>query len=622
METDLTSKLPLREHIKNIKKVLRVVGELDQTFFMHLGVKAMLDAACSYLGLLLSVYILDQLTIGVDFRRCFPVAAASCVLLFMIQLGSGMLQNRLNVRWEIVYRKWDCMTEEKILKMDFAKIDSPKTRKMRERIWQDNSWGAGINSIRWQMGGILGSLCRLVGAVIVGAPVFLYIVRAKSPVILLVLLVMAVVLAAGSALFTVYEKRVQQFMMGREETDEERIENATLTWDMAAGYGYSYRDGKDIRLYHGYDLLRYWTLEKMISPQKRRKVLEASLNSGKGNFCGIFSSGIVECGAYLVVALLALTGMLTVGSVVRFAGCLRNIFGEVAGLCGQLPQLALSARRQVSTLEFLEIEDEMYKGKLPLEKRSDNLYRIEFRDVSFKYPNTEQYALRHFSMELKVGEKLAIVGMNGSGKTTMIKLLCRLYDPQEGEILLNGVDIRKFRHDEYSRLFSVVFQDYQLFSFLLGENVAVSDDYDEAKVRKCLEAAGLGERLAELEQGIHTYLYKDYEDGVEFSGGEAQKVAIARAVYKTAPFVLLDEPTAALDPLAEFEIYKRFDEIVEDKTAIYISHRLSSCRFCDKIAVFHQGRLIQQGSHEQLVQDEAGKYYEMWNAQAQYYVET
>jgi ATP-binding cassette subfamily B protein len=409
-------------------------------------------------------------------------------------------------------------------------------------------------------------------------------------------------------------------MMGKEETDEERIENASLAWDLAMNYGHSYREGKDIRLYHGYSLLRYWTLEKML--KRRPRVWEASRNSGKSNFCGSFPSGIVECGAYLIVAMLALAGTLTIGNVVRFAGCLRNIFSDVSELVYQLPQLALGARRQVSTLEFLEIEDEMYKGKLPLEKRSDNLYRIEFRNVSFKYPNAEQYALRHFSMELKVGEKLAIVGMNGSGKTTMIKLLCRLYDPQEGEILLNGVDIRKFKHEEYSRLFSVVFQDYQLFSFLLGENVAVSGSYDETKVLKCLEGAGLGPRLAELEQGIHTYLYKDYEDGVEFSGGEAQKVAIARSIYKKAPFVLLDEPTAALDPLAEFEIYKRFDDIVEDKTAIYISHRLSSCRFCHKIAVFHEGRLIQQGTHEQLLQDREGKYYEMWNAQAQYYVET
>ncbi len=619
METDLTSKLPLREHIKNIRKVLRVIGDLDKSFFLHTGLKFMLDSIGVYAGLLLSAYILDRLAAGEEFWSIFLVAALTCLLLFGIQLGSGMLQNRLAVRWEIVYRRWDCLTEEKILQMDCAKIDDPQTRKMRERIWQDNNWGAGINSIRWYMECVMSSLFRLTGALVVGAPVFLHMIRGRSVTILLALLVMAAAVAAGSALGTLYEKHLQQFMMGKPETDEERIQYAGLTWGVVLGYDYNYRKGKDFRLYHGYSLLRYWTLEKEL--RRRPKVREASFNSGKSNFWGSFPSGIVECGAYLIVALLALGGTLTVGSVIRFAGCLRNIFSELSELAYKLPQLALGARRQASTLEFLNIADEMHKGKLPLEKRNDNLYRIQFRDVSFKYPNAEQYALRHFSMELKVGEKLAIVGMNGSGKTTMIKLLCRLYDPQEGEILLNGVDIRKFRHEEYSRLFSVVFQDYQLFSFPLGENVAVSGAYDEKRVKKCLEGAGMGARLAELKQGIHTYLHKDYEDGVEFSGGETQKVAIARSIYKTAPFVLLDEPTAALDPLAEYEIYKRFDEIVEDKTAIYISHRLSSCRFCDKIAVFHEGRLIQQGTHEELVKDQAGKYYEMWNAQAQYYVE-
>ena len=476
------------------------------------------------------------------------------------------------------------------------------------------------------MQSIMDGVCRMAGAVAVGAPVFVYVLRAKSWIVPAVLFVIVLAIAVGSIIGTRYEKKVQEYLMGnhiidKEETDEERIRNANLVWDLALGYGYSYRDGKDARLYRGYGLLRYWSLERITSPVLKGRVREISLSSGKSNFWGIVPTGIVECGSYLAVGLLALAGAMSIGSVIRFAGCLKNIFNTASNLCYQFPQLALGARRQVSTLEFLEIGDDMYKGKLPLEKRSDNQYRIEFRDVSFKYPNAEQYALRHFSMELKVGEKLAIVGMNGSGKTTMIKLLCRLYDPQEGEILLNGVDIRKFRHEEYSRLFSVVFQDYQLFSFLLGENVAVSADYNEEKVRKCLENAGFGKRLEELPQGLRTYVFKDYEDGVEFSGGEAQKVAIARAIYKEAPFVLLDEPTAALDPLAEFEIYQRFDEIVEDKTAIYISHRLSSCRFCDKIAIFHEGRLIQQGSHEQLVQDKGGKYYEMWNAQAQYYVE-
>ena len=223
-------------------------------------------------------------------------------------------------------------------------------------------------------------------------------------------------------------------------------------------------------------------------------------------------------------------------------------------------------------------------------------------------------------MKFEIGKRLAVVGMNGSGKTTFIKLLCRLYDPTEGEILLNGIDIRKYNYAEYMNIFSVVFQDFKLFSLTLGENVASGSRIDREKVIDCLNKAGFSGRLAEMPNGIDTYLYTDYEkDGVNVSGGEAQKIAIARALYKDSPFIILDEPTAALDPIAEAEIYGKFDEIAGDKTAIYISHRLSSCKFCDEIAVFHEGAVIQQGTHASLVADESGKYYELWHAQAQYY---
>lgn len=264
----------------------------------------------------------------------------------------------------------------------------------------------------------------------------------------------------------------------------------------------------------------------------------------------------------------------------------------------------------------------MYQGSLTTEKRSDRQYEVEFRDVSFKYPNNDKWALRHVNMKFKIGKRLAIVGENGSGKTTFIKLLCRLYDPQEGQILLNGIDIRKYNYRDYMGIFSVVFQDFQLLCQPLGANVAGAVEYDSNRVRKALMDAGFGERLATLEKGIDTILYKDLsEDGVEVSGGEAQKIAIARALYKNAPFNILDEPTAALDPIAEAEIYSKFNEIVGDKTAIYISHRLSSCKFCDEIAVFHGGKIIQQGSHDYLVSDKNGKYYELWQAQAQYYID-
>ena len=245
---------------------------------------------------------------------------------------------------------------------------------------------------------------------------------------------------------------------------------------------------------------------------------------------------------------------------------------------------------------------------------------MEFRDVSFKYPGSDIWALRHVNLKFKVGQRLAIVGENGSGKTTFIKLLCRLYDPQEGQILLNGIDIRKYRYDDYMSIFSVVFQDFQLLAQPLGANVAGSMRYDQDRAYKALVDAGFGDRLKTMDQGLDAMLYKDLStDGVEVSGGEAQKIAIARALYKDAPFIILDEPTAALDPIAEAEIYSKFDEIAGNKTAIYISHRLSSCKFCDEIAVFQEGHIVQRGSHDELVADEGGKYHELWHAQAQYY---
>ena len=203
-------------------------------------------------------------------------------------------------------------------------------------------------------------------------------------------------------------------------------------------------------------------------------------------------------------------------------------------------------------------------------------------------------------------------------KTTFIKLLCRLYEPTEGQILLNGIDIRYYDYKDYAQLFSVVFQDFNLFSFSIAENVASGKDFDAEKVTNCLERSGFGERLAKMQKGINTNIYQHNDEGVEISGGEAQKIAIARALYKDAPLVILDEPTSALDPISEYEIYRHFDEMVQDKTSIYISHRMSSCRFCDNILVFDDGQIVEQGSHEQLVNNK-GLYSELWHAQAQYY---
>ncbi|MCL1788589.1 MAG: ABC transporter ATP-binding protein/permease, partial [Defluviitaleaceae bacterium] len=334
-----------------------------------------------------------------------------------------------------------------------------------------------------------------------------------------------------------------------------------------------------------------------------------------------FGSGVLTVASYLFIVVRAVTGAVSVGSIILLTGAIYNMVNGFRTLSETLHGMLDQTDRIQSTIDFMEMPTVMEKGSLPVEKRLDNEYDIEFRNVSFKYPGSEKYALRNFSMKLYVGQKLAIVGMNGSGKTTMIKLLCRLYDPTEGQIILNGIDIRKYDYQEYLRIFSVVFQDFKLLSVKLGENLACGQVWDTEKATHILDEVGFGDRLATLENGLDTYLYNDYETGVEVSGGEAQKIALARALYKESPFILLDEPTAALDPIAEHEIYANFNKITGDKTAIFISHRLSSCRFCDDIAVFDEGELVQRGSHDTLVADEAGKYYELWTAQAQYYNE-
>ena len=330
--------------------------------------------------------------------------------------------------------------------------------------------------------------------------------------------------------------------------------------------------------------------------------------------------GLANAVCYLFVAIKALFGAFGVGSIVQYVAVLSRLGEGLQELMYILSDNEVYCTHLQKLFDYLELPNHMYQGSLTVEKRDDNEYYVEFRNVSFRYPNTDTYVLKHVNLKFKVGEKLAVVGMNGSGKTTFIKLMCRLYDPTEGEILLNGVNIKKYDYNEYMSIFSVVFQDFRLFSFSLGQNVSASASYDREKVIECLKKAGFAERLNSLPNDLDTFLYKDIDaEGVEISGGEAQKLALARALYKNTPFIILDEPTAALDPISEYEVYSKFNEIAGTKTSIYISHRLASCRFCDKIAVFHEGEIIQIGSHEELLADSKGKYYELWNAQAQYY---
>ena len=310
---------------------------------------------------------------------------------------------------------------------------------------------------------------------------------------------------------------------------------------------------------------------------------------------------------------------LSIGSFTMYLALANAFSGALIYLLQRFGDFSRASMEVDDLRSFLELNEGGEEDPLPLPE-TDSL-ELQFHDVSYRYPEADKDALSHLDLTLHPGEKLAVVGLNGAGKTTMIKLLLRLYDPTEGYITLNGTDIRKYRREDYYRLFSPVFQNIELFALPLAENVSMlpGQETDREKAAACLREAGLGDRLDELANGLDTELLKVVsEDGIDLSGGEKQKLALARALYKGAPVVVLDEPTAALDALAEKQLYERFDRMIGKKSAVYISHRLASTRFCDRIAMFMDGRMAEYGTHDELIA-KGGEYARLFEVQAQYY---
>ena len=505
--------------------------------------------------------------------------------------------------------------------MDFADVDKQETHELRSKIkMNEQYWDWGFRMVPERLGEIVRAAVSMISAFGLTVSLFLLPVAKKgrgwvilnNPLLLLVLLGVMFLLC-----FVV--KHLQETINYFWGQANDELNQSNILADSMTEIGQKGDQAVDVRMYNQQDIVDLCLKQDdFFTPSGKM----AAIFRGKGGICAGLTesmSAIFTGFIYGFTCLKALGGAFGVGMVTQYVAAATKMTVNVSELIRVYAEMKTNTKFLEEIDTFLDIPNQMYQGSLTTEKRSDRNYQVEFKDVSFRYPGSENWSLRHVNMKFKVGKRLAIVGENGSGKTTFIKLLCRLYDPQEGQILLNGIDIRKYNYRDYMNIFSVVFQDFQLISQPLGANVAGNQEYDPEKVERALEDAGFGERLKTMKNGLETILYKDFaENGVMVSGGEAQKIAIARALYKDAPFIILDEPTAALDPIAEAEIYSKFNDIAGDKTAVYISHRLSSCRFCDEIAVFHEGQVVQQGTHEELL-EEGGKYSELWNAQAQYY---
>ena len=615
-------KIPFRELIALNKRALKVMNKYCPGMILSYILYAIVSAIIPYVTVYLSARIIDELAGSrrpeILWRWVIAAVAAGGIL----NLFKSVLERIRAAKESQTFSRRGALID-KFLSLDYADMDKQTTKDLYAQIEENESWrGLGIAeamvSFREGLNSIIGIICAAaltVGLITSHVPKDTGMVFLDHPAaIFLLFLAMILPTVLASFLSAKAGSYEQSVAMADEARQGNRIFGA---------FGFLSEDQSralDIRIYNQQVMARhYLNQENTFSCDGPF----GKLASGKMGILYSLSAGmsaLVTGMVYIYVCLKAWAGAFGVGAVTQYVASVTAFIRNISSLLQQIGKMRQNAPFLQMVYTFLDMPNAMYQGTLTTEKRSDREYEVEFRNVSFQYPGSETYALRNVSVKFKVGERLAVVGENGSGKTTFIKLLCRLYDPQEGEILLNGIDIRKYDYRDYMNVFSVVFQDFQLLSQPLGQNVAGSREYDKERVIKSLTDAGFADRLASLPDGLDTWLYREFgEEGVAISGGEAQKIAIARSLYKDAPFIILDEPTAALDPIAEAEIYAQFNEISGDKTAIYISHRLSSCRFCDEILVFDSGQIVERGSHEGLLSNEKGKYHELWHAQAQYY---
>ncbi|MBN2878337.1 MAG: ABC transporter ATP-binding protein [Clostridia bacterium] len=613
----------LKKDLNIFIRSFKLLHSLDRKLFPIVVLHSVLESAKYFITIIFSAAVLDELLGARDIRRFILYVGIIIGSGLILKLICDFLQRIMSAKMRIMRHAMQKEISRKITQLDYEYMDSPDLHNLRQKILEYENMSGTTYQITVNIRNFITSFIQIGTSVAITAGLFAAKVSASpnalvryinSPFTILLLLVS---MAAVVLIQLLHTKKMGDYQVEINESAM-RINRKGIYLEENLMGNYNY--GKDFRMYDTEELFTSVSSDFVNSFDKfiSRFINKVAKSQMKNAVAEGFFSGII----YIFVVLKAFIGAITIGSIMKYAAVIQKLTDGIAKFLMAFVLIQVNCKFLNNILELMDLPDIKYHGTLPVEKRSDHEYEIEFKNVSFKYPSSDEYVLKNLSFRLNIGERLAVVGMNGAGKTTMIKLLCRLYDPTEGEIYLNGIDIKKYDLNEYMSLFSVVFQDFKMFSFSVAQNISASVSPDEKRVGECADMAGLKERMQMLPNGIDTYIKRDFDEaGVDFSGGEMQKMAISRALYKNAPIIILDEPTASLDPISEFEIYSKFDSLVGNKTAIYISHRLSSCRFCHDIMVFDKGEIIQRGTHDELLKAGCGKYSELWQAQAQYYEE-
>ena len=602
--------------MKSILLAFKEMHRLEKRLTPLSVILAAVTAVMPFINIWFTSKIIDLLDTGADMKELalyIGLAVGINLILFFL---SYFLNDMYLMYRSLMYNKELQNISEKLFKTEYQKLENSDFKELihKHSEAQDRVFSAFVQ-FSWMMRDFISGALTLIISIIIVIPLFkigftktgeTYF---EKPVFLLTIFA-AIAVMVVIILVVAMKMNKAWFKASDEYSRLDRIFYYFLNMFT------DYNTGKEIRLYKEQNLIEH-TATDILLTDSEKLLKKVSLNSAKSSSFVAILGAIVGFGIYLFIGVKGLYGLFGIGSLVLYCGSFMQIINGIMKMAATFGKTEEMVPLVNYYFDIMNTKDEMEYGDKVLDTTE---FELEFKNVSFRYPDAENYSLKNINIKIKNGEHLAVVGRNGSGKTTFIKLMCRLYDVTDGEILINGINIKDYTKESIIQLYSVVFQDFRIFSLPLNDNVCAGKEHDKDKLYNCLEQANIKERTESLPNKDNTILYKDMDKaGVEISGGEAQKLALARALYKDSPVVILDEPTASLDPIAENEIYSRFNSFTQNKTAIYISHRLSSCVFCNRIAVFDKAELVETGTHNELLNN-SGKYSELWNAQAQYYL--
>lgn len=605
--------MKMKERFHAICRFLTMVSQGNHRVLFWLLGSAFAAATLPYLSLFFSARILNLL-LAKSYRACLYTVVVFLLTQYGLGLFEKICRQYLDGQKELCLARTEQKITAKALELEFEKFEKTETMDAIRRTNVSSMGSGNVGDQLIVIHTLITSMLSVLYALFFLLRLFLLPDSSRNNFFTSSFSMLALLLLCGVQL--ALSSRINRRSTQKKIELNQGNDHSNSVANYLVNVMLEERRADDIRIGHLDHFLdvQFGKAMEHFLPMYLDFARFSAITDGKNALLSLLSN----FAAYLVIGARALYGVLPIGDVLLYAGSVTRAMSDLQTFLATGSEFDY-INSYLSTYEdFIAQPSMAYDGTLPIEKRDDGQYEFAFHDVSFSYPGTNIPVLEHVTLSFAVGEKTALVGRNGAGKTTLIKLLCRLYEPTSGYITLNGIDIRKYSYKEYTQAFSVVFQDFHLFSLPLDENIAAGTEIDEAALQSSLAKVGLTDRVQQLPQGVRTRLYNNNGSGVDLSGGEAQRTAIARALYKDAPFVILDEPTAALDPIAEAEIYEQFSQMTAGKTAVYISHRMSSCKFCDRIIVLDHGRIAEDGTHDTLLANH-GIYANLYETQAQYY---